>query len=350
MDMGGSSYARDGYVMMGWWGKLWRTKAESWYFAPIPEERVPDGLKQAAVPPEERYVSAFLTAMHVADVRVATRTFYGAVVSSITLGTRGDGRAEFMVVTTPATLRNIDAKNLDRVVTLNKRLLGPVPYRGGDLDLELGLILFPSADLLEPYLGIIEKVAMIAGVSLVTAGVPLEPLVIVKSALNLLLGASHDPQLQIGVATTFAAPRTGYFCAIKASREDPSLHGLAVASDHRLVRHDGKEVEHPYLLFTLTASEQRDDWSQIPELRSAYAGICDAARAGDLAQAQHALAMFRRTAVLSPDLLAKDGQRLARLVADEVSRAFPDVPTAREGVREMPDLSSLSLYATATGS
>lgn len=333
---------------MGWWSKVWRTKAESWFFSSIPAERVPDSLERAAIPPEERYIGAFLTAMHVADVRVATKTFYGAVASSFTLGSRSGGRAEFMAVTTPMSLRNIDAKNLDRVVTVNKRLLGPVPYRGGDVDLEMGLISFPSADLLAPYLGMIENVANIAGVSLIAAGVPIMPLVsTVKSALQLLLGASGDPQLQIGIVTTFATPMTGYFCAIRAARDDRSLQGLAVSSDNRLVLYDGREVTQPYLLFTVTASERRDDWAQIPELLADYERIRDAAKKGDMSEAEQALAVFRRTAVLSPDLLAKDGVRLAELVADEVDSAFPAVPTAKGSLRKLPDLSSIRLYADA---
>jgi len=298
-------------------------------------ERIP-------IEPEAGYLSAFLTSMHISDVRVATRTFYGAVTSSFAVATRNGGTAEFVVVTTPEVLKNSDPRHLDRVITVDKRLLGPVPYRGSDLDVEIGLFAMPAADLLEPYLDVVESISKISGVNLVAAAAPLVPTV--KSALTALLGATDTPRLEIGVSTTFAQPFTGYYCAVRADRDDPALADLKLGPDNRLVHADGKEVDSPYLVFQLTCTRQRHDWAEIPELQTAYQEVSDAARRGDLLWAKEALSSFRRISVLCPDLLAPDGERLHELVSQETNRALPDGLTSSAEIQEMPALMSLPLF------
>lgn len=328
---------------MSWWSKILRDRAASWHFAPLSEARTPAGTERRPIPPDGAYLNAFLTSMHIADVRVATRKFYGAVTSSFTVATRSGGTAEFVVVTTPAVLKNIDAQNLDRVVTVDKRLLGPVPYRGGDVEAEIGLFSMPAADLIEPYLDIVEDISKLAGVGLVTGGVPLVPTV--KTAMDALFGSQDNPRLELGVAATFAQPHTGYYCAVRADRDEAGLADIGLGHDGRLVHHtDDREVVEPYLVFQLTCSQQRDDWASIPELLAAYQEIRGAASRGDLQGAEHALAMFGRTAVFCPDLLAQDGQRLRDLVGREVEQAFPATPTAGRSGVDMPELADLALF------
>lgn len=327
---------------MSWWHKIFRARAESWYFAPLAAEHLPRPVERRPIEPESGYLNAFLTSMHISDVRVATQTFYGAVTSSFTVATRSGGTAEFVVVTTPEVLKNIDPKHLDRVITVDKRLLGPVPYRGSDLDVELGLFAMPAADLLEPYLDVVESISKISGVNLVTAAAQLVPTV--KSALTALLGAADTPRLEIGVSTTFAVPSTGYYCAVRADRDDPALADIGLGPDSRLVHADGKEVDSPYLVFQLTCTRQRDDWAEIPEVQMAYQEIGDAVRRGDLLWAKEALAVFGRTAILCPDLLAADGQRLHELVVKEVDLAFPDALTSASAPQAMPELKTLPLF------
>ncbi|WP_405620933.1 hypothetical protein [Streptomyces sp. NBC_00076] len=329
---------------MSWWNKILRDRAASWHFAPLDPARTPAGTGRRPIPADAAYINAFLTSMHIADVRVATRKFYGAVTSSFSVATRSGGTTEFVVVTTPAVLKNIDAQNLDRVVTVDKRLLGPVPYRGGDVDVEIGLFSMPAADLLEPYLDVVENISKLAGVSLVTGGVPLVPTV--KAAMDALFGSQDAPRLELGVAATFAQPHTGYYCAVRADRDEAGLADLALGRDGRLVHStDGREVAEPYLVFQLTCSEKRDDWAGIPALLAAYEEIRRAANRGDLQGAQQTLALFGRTAVFCPDLLASDGQRLRDVVRQEVEKAFPATATAGRPGSDMPELAQLPLFA-----
>ncbi|WP_328762558.1 hypothetical protein [Streptomyces sp. NBC_00272] len=326
---------------MSWWSKVLRDRATSWHFAPLETSA---GTERRPIPPDEAYLNAFLTSMHIADVRVATRKFYGAVTSSFSVSTRAGGSAEFVVVTTPTVLKNIDAQNLDRVITVDKRLLGPVPYRGGGIDLEIGLFSMPAADLLEPYLNLVEDISKLAGVGLVTGGVPLVPTV--KAAINALLGSQDNPRLELGVAATFAEPHTGYYCAVRADRNKVGLEDISLSRDRRLIHStDGGEVTEPYLVFELTCSEQRGDWASIPEVLTSYQEVRGAAKRGELEGAKQALALFGRTVVFCTDLLMQDGKRLRDLVSGEVDKAFPATVTGGRPGTDMPELSELLLFS-----
>ena len=68
----------------------------------------------------------------------------------------------------------------------------------------------------------------------------------------------------------------------------------------------------PYLVLTVSASARRNDWFQIPALRDAHADLVRDVESGDQARVREALSVFRRAAVLSPDLLSRDGARPGR--------------------------------------
>ncbi|WP_146166870.1 hypothetical protein [Streptosporangium nondiastaticum] len=327
---------------MSWWSKSLRDEAKSWYFSPIPPERTPTLAEQRSITPESGYLNAFLASMRIANARVATRTYYGTVTSSFVVSTRGSGQSEFIVVTTPQALKDLDSKHLGRVVTINKRLLGPLPYRGGDIDIEIGLFGMQAADLLEPYLEVVEKISDLAGVGLVATGVPLVPTI--KLALNGLLGSNDSPKLELGLVTTFDSPQTGYYCAVRADRDDQFMADIGIGKDGRLIHANGNEVKEPYLVFNLEYTERRDDWAQIPGLAASYEDVKRACLRGDLPEAERALSAFSRTAVFCPDLIAHDGQRVRDLVKREVDMAFPATQTAGGVPYRMPDLAALPLY------
>ncbi|MEU8241758.1 hypothetical protein AB0C07_26200 [Actinoplanes missouriensis] len=309
------------------WDRIRRTPAEDWHFEHIPPERAPADGAHHVVGAEGGYVSAHLTAMRLSEVRIGTKRLYASVTSLFTADTLAGTRAEFLTVSTPEMLRDADAANLDRVVVAGKRLLGPIPYRGGDISAEIGLFAVPSADLLDPYLDLVEQVSTFAGVSFVPAAKSLVPTA--KAALDAIFGSSASPSLEIGVAKNFSTVTTGYYCVVRIPRSGAAPAGLRVAADGRLERADGSEVTEPYLVFQISADTRRDDWAMIPDLQSGYERIRQAARFGDLRLANAEMAVFERAAIFSPDLLPEDGRRIADAVRSRIQLAFPQTATAR---------------------
>ncbi|HET7486937.1 MAG TPA: hypothetical protein VFJ85_03350 [Acidimicrobiales bacterium] len=325
---------------MSWWDKLLRARTDDWVFTPIADESE-RAVERRVVEPETAYLGAFLRSMRIVDVRRGLSRFYGAVSSTATVPHRGGAPAEFFVVTTPTALRDVDAKQADRVLVLDRRILGPVPYRGGDLELELGLFSVRSADLAGPYLDLLESMASAAGLAFVGPALALaKPL---RDGLELLVGADGPSMLEIGLAKTFSPPQTGTYCLLAASRDTVDTDALVLDAAGTLL-HRGQPVrDQPYVVVTLDAHDRRDDWSAIPALVKAHEALAAEVRTGNQARVGDALAVFRRAAVLDDDLLAADGLRLAEKVAAEVAMALGTTPTAAVPLA-IPSLAEVPLY------
>jgi hypothetical protein len=319
-----------------------RKEPEDPFFGPV---RSADGTVPAApIGPESAYLSLSLESMRVSAVRVRGQTFYGAVTSTCTVVSRSGTKAELIAVSTPESLRGADPAHLDRVVVGTVPLVDAVPYRGGGLDVEIGLFAIPGAYLTGPYLDLLGDIATVASAFLTPAGALASAALMapVRKGLDQLLGAATDAHLETGLAHTWQAPAAGSYAVVRAPEP---VGGFRVGAGNRLTNPDGSEVRAPYLLLRLDAQRERHNWTDIPDVSAAYRVVADAARRGDLAAAKEALATFGRIAVFSPDLLASDGQRLHDKVAEQVRQAFP--ATGTSGVqpqRGFPNLADIQLY------
>lgn len=321
--------------------QMWKTEAVNWTFERIDETGAFDGLRHEAIKADERYVNIFLKSMRIVNSRQGWSKFYPVVHSFITVPHRAGGLAEIAVVSSPSRLLELDSTHIDRVTTINQRLFGPIPYRGGDLGVEVGLFAVKSADFVKPFLSLLEVMATAAGVSFVSVAKPfVEPL---KKGLELLTG-STDLTLQIGLATAFKSPETGYFVSMRAPAGTFAAKDFVLKDNFELHDTNGKPItQYPYLVLGFEASEQREDWFLIPSIVAVYESLQDAIRRGKQTEAEEIFGVFKRTALTSPDLLIGDAVRLVEKVNAETSRVMPFTLTAmKECV--LPDLKSIALY------
>jgi hypothetical protein len=325
---------------MGWWPDSWKQRADQWTYVELNDDQVPDGVTRHDISPDTSYVSVFLRSMRVTRIRRGTNKFYGAVHSYITLPHLSGDIARFHVFTAPNDLKNIDAAHLDRFLSLNQRLLGPVPYRGGDLDIEAGLFSIKSVDFVSPFLNVVESVASAAGVAFVQVAAPfVNPLL---QAVNLLAGAQGDSILEIGLGRVFNAPQTGYYLIMQSPKGTVQPANVRVDKDYQLVTNDGAPIDdYPYMLLCIEAKPQRDDWFMIPQLSAAYEDLKLVSAKGWAQVIKDAEAAFSRTAFLSPDLIQSDAERIIKLVKGEVDHVT--LQTAFGGIT-LPDFKDLPLY------
>lgn len=332
---------------MGWVRNFLRKEPGNWFFGAVqPVDGTAARTQQTTgtpVEPESAYLGLYLESMRVSAVRVRGQSFYGAVTSTCGVQSRSGERAELVAVTTPNSLRGVDPRHLDRVVVGTVPLIDAVPYRGGGLDVEIGLFAFPGSYLIGPYLDLLGEVATVASAFLPPTGALASTALLppVRKGLDLLFGAATDAHLEVGLAHIWQIPATGYYAVVRAPEP---LEGFRVAAGGHLQNSDGSEVPAPHLVLRIDAQRERYNWAEIPDVRAAYQLVADAARRGDLVAAREALASFRRVAVFSPDLLAADGERLHGKVADEVERAFPATGTSGGGSPSFPDLAEIQLY------
>ena len=121
---------------MGIWTDLWRTEAKGWAFGHIGSP--------VEIEAGKRYVSVMLRQLRIVNQRVGFSRFYGAVEFFGRVPHMSGTPVEFASVTSPGKLRDIRKKDLDNFVVGTQRLLGPVPYVGGDLEIEIGLFTISS--------------------------------------------------------------------------------------------------------------------------------------------------------------------------------------------------------------
>lgn len=330
---------------MGWWKYVWTEKAEDWLFAQLDPQQIPQGAPPASISANAAYLGVFLKSMRITYVRKGLSKFYGTVHSFISLPHRSSSeRAQFHVLTTPAKLKDIDASSIDRVIQMNLRLLGPIPYRGGDLEIEIGLFSIKSADLAEPFLSVLEQLSDAAGVAYIKTAMPfIQPL---KNGVALLTGSDRDT-LEIGMARIFTQPKTGYYVVMGAPKTKVNIKELHVdPNDFRLVDQQNQPIsDFPYMVLEIQSSSTRDDWHQIPELNAAYKQLIADVRSGDYEKTKQSLVIFKRIASTCDDLLQTDATRLAKLVEEEVQTAMPPVATgATHAPRGLVAFEKLPLY------
>ncbi len=257
-------------------------------------------------------------------------TFYGTVHSFISINHQSGNIAKFNSLTTPSELSNIDSIHVDRVIRMNSRLLGPIPYRGGDVEMQLGLFSIKGENLAGPYLQLLQTMAKTAGVSYINMALPfVEPIV---SGINLLCGAQNDSVLEIGLSDTIDKPETGYFVVMRAPRGTISLSDLRLDQDSKLVDGSGKLIaDYPYIVFSVEASDHRPDWANIPEIADAHNKLIEAVHSRDSGKVNDAFSAFRITTITNPDLFSSDAEAIVKEVDNDVSKALPEMTTVTRG-------------------
>jgi hypothetical protein len=339
---------------MGWMNRIFKQRAQDWILHRLDAAQVKGGATGEAKPiePEQHYLMVRLLSMRVVNVRAGVKRFYGAVHSYASLPhPDGPGPAEFNVFVSPAQLRDIDAERVDRVVQVNQTLFGPVPFRGGPLELEVGLFSIRSADLAAPYLTLLESLSKMAGVSYVAQALPFaEPL---KKGIDLLTGSADDTILEIGFAAEQWDPVTGVWVNVRATAAQLNVRDLTVEGDDYRLLHRGVPVtDYPYMLIEVSADTKRPAWFEIPDLRSTYGDLNAAMRKSRVEDVQDALAVFRRTALTSGDLLFEDASQLVARIEEKVA-AVLQRPTGTRGFAgrpeeaeesELPPLEAIQLY------
>lgn len=330
---------------MGFFSKIFKTRAEDWFFAYLEPNQTPSNSPREKVNPDQAYLSLHMKSMRIVNVRKGLNTFYGAIHSFVSLPHRGGQPAEFNVLTTPMKLEELDAKNIDRVISLDKRLFGPVPYRGGDMELEAGLFSIKSADLAKPFISLLEDISALSGVSYISQALPFaEPL---KKGVNMLTGSEQDTILEIGLSKEFKEQsiETGYFVVMRAPKGQVDAKGLKVDStDFRLTDVNGKAIkDFPYIVFELSQDRKRSDWFAIPELQKPFQELRKDVVEGNYTSAEESLKVFRRTVLTCNDLLFADAKKLYAQVERETNETLGTGTTSAKEW-EFKDLKDYKLY------
>ena len=300
----------------------------------------------ALVRRDEDYVAFRLLSAQVVNARRWTSLYHGAVHADCSMLYEGIGRTrvERQSVLAPDGFRDIDPKGQGKLLQVDRPLFGPMPYRG-DLQFSVALFSVKSSDLAGPYLSLISALSQTASLGFLTAAMPfVAPL---KQASDLLFGTSDASSLECGTVRGFKTLRAGRWVCLGATRDDvgdPAGFRLN-PEDFGLLDADGVSVQaYPYLVFEITRVAERDDWMEIPSLRTAWEAIIVALGEGKDEEVRTAAQTFRRACFAGGDLTISDAQRLAEKADRKVTLTLGPAAASPRLETVAPTLRSLDLY------
>lgn len=307
---------------MGIWTDVWRTEAKNWAFGRIGSE--------AAILPQKRYLSVTLRQLRIVNARVGFSRFYGAVEFYGRLPHMSGTSAEFASVTSPSKLRDIHRRDLGNLVFSNQRLLGPVPYAGGDLEIEIGLFAIKSQDLLMPYLDLLGELSDAAGLAFFSVAAPY--ISAIKKGAAALIRPVGSSALEIGSSVTFNPAQEGVYFAARIDPVDYDLSKFSIDNNNHLLDEQGRRLAHaPYLIFSVTQSAVRDDWYQIPAISDAYNKLVSAVREQkSYKEVSSYFEHFRRVVFTDPDILSGHALQIISWAEAKVAAAQGSTKTSRQ--------------------
>lgn len=285
-------------------------------YAAIPPDHVSPFKQEKPFQPDKAYLRIWINDMFLNHRRVLYQTRYPLVHAFCRFLYRG--RME--EVPTIAGTSQIDGLTsaLDRVLNLNYRLIGPIPFRGGEVEILLGLVAVEAAEYASQLLDVLGSLSDLTGRGELKLALQfLQPL---KRGVEGLFGL-QKVRLHLGVHDTFTTGESspnqlcpGYRAVIDARQDQVDQSRLWVKQG-RLCTGPSLEAARPfeetdYLLFYIERMNKRDDLSALDSIQGAWDETISKATSGAEEDIDLAFQTFRGIVLQSPDLIWSDQVRL----------------------------------------
>ncbi|WP_421939248.1 DNA/RNA non-specific endonuclease [Pedobacter sp.] len=324
---------------------IFNKEATTWFYSQLPAEQAPPGNPPQLVVAEQSYLHVFLRSMRIKNTQELFSKYYPTTHSHIEIGDISRKQAKFNTVTTPGNLQAIDAARVDLIINISQRLLGPVPYRGGGLKLEVGLFSIKEQDLLKPFVSLLTNLSSLGGVSFLSAALPyVKPL---EEGISLLTNAG-DTRLEIGLNTEFKDVTTGFYVVMRQDADEINIKEVRVSpNDYRLLDKHGNTIKDaPYMVLEIMASANREDYYNIPEVSLAYNTMRELLALGKTEEARQALEALKREMYNSPDLIFSDSKEIFKKISQQVNEQLESLPSQLESLngksaQSLPDLQNV---------
>jgi hypothetical protein len=316
-----------------WFTNRWQQEAKHYTYVRIPADHVdgrnllPDELKAG-----EHYFKLTLAEMFLKDDRAWFSAWHPATYSLIRF-TFGDSEETVSHLAGPSSIKDVD-QHANASISMNYTVVPIVPFNGGNIELEAGLVAVKDSDDVKQLLKVLTDVSSTLAVPQLSAAIGFaQPLV---NGIESLTGSDKNITI-LRLHDTFSAGptlRARYLAAIALPARSIPEAELFVKND-KLCRGVSLAVAQPlsgqnYVLFRIDALTQRDDWEDltaikepflqaIEMLNSAVAEPDPDKKKGVLEEAQRRLRSAKLAAFRSKDLTKIVGRRQ---VIDALQRKF----------------------------
>jgi hypothetical protein len=290
-------------------------------YVPFDAERV-DGASPDSEPlvAERDYFRLWLAEMCLTQDRQWFQTWYPTVHSVVRL-TYGTTKVDLPHIAGPLELPSLQESNLDQVVSLNHPITALMPYRGGVVEIDAGLLAMQGANQLQSIIGILSRFASLLAVPQVSAAMQIAGPV--ADGMQDLLGATNG-EMALGFHEGFTGKggkashslRAGYLAVVLATTSDLPPSELWVDAQGRLCR--GRSLGnaeplrgHTWMLFRFETRPDRDDLEGLTEIMAPFNAAIEALGEQAPERAESFLRRAIANSLRSPDLSEADRRRVA---------------------------------------
>jgi hypothetical protein len=221
----------------------------------------------------------------------------------------------------------------------NQQVFGPLLYRGGNIDLVIGLYAAQMTDWANYFIQLAEDVSRLALNSDLTTMLAISRAV-KESVEDLFLSVGTDITLGLSISLQpdfWLAP--GYLVMISGSEEDVLIEDLIVEEEQ--LRHvDGRPfIDKDFILMAIEFSEYRSDWQKLGFGDLWQELLKTAAESDDLQAVKDAYVMFSGAILSSEDLSWSDKRGIIEVSQDRI-KAIRD---ARQNFELLDNLTEADL-------
>lgn len=297
-------------------------KGEHLFWERLPAQQIHGGYNEESIENDQAYFVLRVKEMYLQHTSVLWRKYYPMLRGYVKYGSTED-----LSVTGPGQLKELGETNHVRVINLNHRLAGPIPYKGDEVTIIVGLYAVPGQDATKVLINTIGQLAALGGVAL---GQALEVTSIVKSGVEAILGMG-ETGLSLGVEDTFYTGnpfQSGIYVGISAPATEVKLNELWL-KEGKLVRGGDPIVAKPYvdydyMILEVERRASRNDWPSLPKIadfNEQFAAIMrDAALdvKGKRARLRDCWPQFQQALNESPHLIALDRTKVEVSVSTDL--------------------------------
>ena len=311
------------------------------------------------------YFRLWLSEMYLKNDRQWFKTYYPVVQSFTTFSFGTQPNVEIAQVAGPGRLQDVDAAHLDHMLQLNYSLTPLVPFSGGKVMIQAGLIamLMQGGDLLQRFIEVAGSVSSLIAVPQLSTALNIAGTV--TKTVDQLLGIG-DKQMRLGYQDTFVGKggggandlRPAYIAAIAAPSGTYGEDQLWVKDGALLSGPDAASAaplaDVDYMLLRLEIRAERDDWDSLTSIAEPFNKAFEALKQVDasgnpkLADADVFIRTAALAAVTSADLTDKDRIRVARAIRDRYN-AYKDAVFGAKALEQPPAPTMAEVARAARG-
>ncbi|AUX43548.1 uncharacterized protein SOCE26_049980 [Sorangium cellulosum] len=225
------------------------------------------------------------------------------------------------------------------IISRNRLLTPTLPFHGGAVSIQVGLLSLPGKDYLGGFLKTLSAFSALLAAPQISAALALAaPL---GAGIQELVSGDAGGRLHVGVIGSYAGRdlRSTYIAAIRATAGQLRPDSLWVVDDRLYV---GGAKDHTpltgfdHMLLRLELLTERDDWDQLRSIAEPYAEMLDALGEGNKGRAESCLRQAIVAALKAPELTQVDRRRIAealkqRYVESQSALLLPTFSEAEGG-------------------